>query len=177
MAVTHPATVDLEEERLVAELALLGIRYLSRQTPDQASKARPPEILLADLVCQPSARVRAAVIAVLLAHPEYAAAVPAALERLLPRERLTLQWFYMAAVLLQQEHAPRLRPFLTRWQWLPDLFSAELGLPAEGRPLERLALLGSQQRHRTRAAVNWAGTYEGVAHKLIRRWEREARWK
>jgi len=177
MDAMHPATVDMEEEKLVAELALLGIRYLSRQTPDQASKVRPPETLLADLVRQPSARVRAAVIAVLLARPEYATAVPAALERPPPRERLTLQWFYTAAALLQQEHAPRLRPFLTQWRWLPDLFSAELGLPAAGTPHERLALLGSQQRHRTRAAVNWAGTYEGVAHKLIRRWEREARWK
>ena len=175
MDVTYPATVDIEE-KLVAELALLGIRYLSRQTPYQANKVRPPETLMADLVRQSSARVRAAVIAVLLAHPEYAAAVPAALERLPPRERLTLRWFYMAAVLLQQEHAARLRPFLTQWRWLPDLFSAELGLPAEGTPHERLALLGSKQRRRTRAAVNWAGTYERVAHKLIRRWEREVQW-
>jgi hypothetical protein len=67
--------------------------------------------LLADLVRQPSGRVRAAVIAVFLSHPEYADAVLAALMR------LTLQSFYLAAVLLQQEHAPRLRPFLaSRWR-------------------------------------------------------------
>ena len=65
---------------------------------------RCTHVLLADLVQQPSARVRAAVIAVFLAHPEYAAAVPAALERLGPTERLTLRFFYTAAVLLQQEH-------------------------------------------------------------------------
>ncbi len=57
------------EEELVAELDLLGIRYLSRQSSYRASQVRPPEALLADLVRQPSARVRAAVIAVLLAHP------------------------------------------------------------------------------------------------------------
>ena len=105
------------EEELVAELELLGVRYLSRQSSYQASRVRPPETLLADLVRQPSARVRAAVIAVLLAHPEYADAVPVALEQLLPAERLTLQSFYAAAVLLQQEHADRLRAFLgTRWR-------------------------------------------------------------
>jgi len=99
-----------EEERIVAELELLNIRYLSRTLPDTAASVRPPDILLADLIQQPSARVRAAVIAVFLAHPEYAAAVPAALERLGPTERLTLRFFYTAAVLLQQEHTERLRP-------------------------------------------------------------------
>ncbi|MBU0491459.1 MAG: hypothetical protein KKA73_02745 [Chloroflexi bacterium] len=166
-----------EEEKLVAELGLLGIRYLSRQTLYQAYEVRPPENLLADLVQQPCARVRVAIIAVLLAHPELAVAVPAALEQLQPHERLSLQWFYVAAMLLQREYASRLRPFLTtQWQWLPDLFSVELGLPAGGTPRERLILLGHQQRRQTQTAVNWAGTYEQVAHKLIRRWEREVQW-
>ena len=95
----------MEEERLVAELELLGIRYLSRYTSDQAERIRPPDVLLADLVRQPSARVRAAVLAVLLAHPEYAEAVPTALQQLGPAERRTLRLFYTAAVLLQQEYA------------------------------------------------------------------------
>ena len=166
-----------EEERLVAELGLLGIRYLSRQSPYQANQVRPPKVLLADLVRQPSARVRAAVIAVLLSHPEYAEAVPAALKRLRPPERLTLQSFYVAAMLLQQEHAHRLQPFLaTRWQWLPDMFSAELGLPTQGTPRERLILLGYTHRQRTKATVNWVGTYEQVARRLIHYWERETQW-
>ncbi len=80
----------------------------------------------------------------------------------------------MADVLLQQEHANRLRPLLTgQWQWLPDLFSVELGLPTEGTPRERLALLGQKQRHWTQAAVNWVGTYEQAVHKLIRHWEED----
>lgn len=166
-----------EEERLVAELELLGIRYLSRQSAYQANQVRPPEVLLADLVRQPSARVRTAVIAVLLSRPEYAEAVPAALKQLRSPERLALQSFYMAAMLLQQEHANRLQAFLaTRWQWLPDLFSAELELPAKGTPRERLVLLGRKHRHWTKAAVNWVGTYEQVVHKLIHHWERETQW-
>ena len=83
----------------------------------------------------------------------------------------------MAAVLLQQEHANRLRPLLTvQWQWLPDLFSVEFGLPTEGTPRERLALLGRKQRHWTQAAVNWVGTYEQAVHKLIHHWEKEIQW-
>lgn len=164
-----------EEERIVAELESLGIRYLSRRTFIQATGVRPPDVLLADLVRQPSARVRSAVIAVLLAHPEHAAAVPAALEHLRPTERLTLQLFYTAAVLLQQEHAKRLRAFADGHQ-LPDWFSAELGLPQTAPPHERLEALGRQHRQRTQARVNWTGTYESVAQHLLRSWELEARW-
>jgi hypothetical protein len=165
----------VEEERLVAELGLLGIRYLSRRTSTQVERLRPPDVLLADLVRQPSARVRSAVIAVLLAHPEYAAAVPAALERLKPAERLTLRLFYTAAVLLQQEHTERLRAFVDGHQ-LPDRFSAELGLPRTTPLHEQLSALGRQHRQRTQVCVNWIGTYESVAQHLLRSWELEARW-
>ena len=166
-----------EEEKLVAELDLLGIRYLSRQSPYQARRVRPPEALLADLIRQPSARVRSAVISVLLAHPEYVRAIPPALERLRPPEQLVLRLFYTAAVLLQQEYGDRLQPFVAaRWQHLPDLFSAEFGLPSEGPPRQRLALLGLVHRHRTGATVNWTGTYDNTARHLIRRWELERQW-
>lgn len=166
--------MNREEERIVAELELLGIRYLSRHTPDRAERVRPPDVLLADLVRQPSARVRAALIAVLLAHPEYAEAVPAALERLHLAEQWTLRLFYTAAVLLQQEYAERLRSFVVG-QRLPDWFAADLNLPAAS-PRERLAALGRQHRQRTQAHVNWVGTYENVARRLLRSWELEAQW-
>ncbi len=68
-----------DEEAIVAELELLGIRYLARQTAFQAAQVRPAAQLLADLVRQRSARVRESVIPVLLAHPSYAHAVPEAL--------------------------------------------------------------------------------------------------
>lgn len=164
-----------EEERLVAELELLGIRYLSRCTSDRAECVRSPDVLLADLVRQPSARVRAAVIAVLLAHPEYVEAVPAALERLRPTERWTLQLFYTAAVLLQQEYAERLRSFMAG-QRLSDQFTVDLGLPDTASPRERLVALGRQHRQQTQAHINWIGTYESVVHRLLRSWELEAQW-
>ncbi len=163
-----------EEEKLVAELDLLGIRYLSRQTTYRARRVRPPESLLADLIRQPSARVRAAAIAVLLSHPEYADAVPAALEQLDSEERLTLRSFYAASVLLQLEYADRLRSFqAAQWRLLPKLPQAmdDLNLPTQGTPRARLSALGEEQRRRTRTVANWAGTYEQVAGQLLRQWE------
>lgn len=166
-----------EEERLVAELELLGVRYLSRQSAYQAVSVRPPAELLADLIRQPSARVRLAAIAVLLARPNVAEAARAAIAGLGEYEALTLRLFYTAACLLQREHAGRLRPFLTgAWHDLPDMFSGDLGLAAAGTAGERLRELGAAHRRFTGAAVNWTGTYQDVAKRLLRRWELEQTW-
>ena len=166
-----------QEEQLVAELERLGIRYLSRQTNYQAQDVRPPWMLLVDLIQQPSSRIRTAVIAVLLARPEYAQAIPTTLERLQPRDRWTLKLFYTAAVLLQKEYAQHLRPFLgNRWQWLPDWFSSDFGLNAKKAPRELLRFLGLQHRQYTDIHLNWMGTYVNVAQQLLRRWELENLW-
>jgi len=165
------------EDMIVAELEQLNIRYLARRGGDTGPQMRPPAELLADLMRQPSARVREAVIAVLLAHPAYAQAVPAALAQLSAPEQSALRFLYSAAVLLQQQYVDALRPYIAdRWQWLPDLFSQELGIPRSGTPRERLERLGVIHRAYTRSAINWAGTYENVARKLVRRWRLEHRW-
>ena len=166
---------DCEEERLVAELEQLGIHYLSRCTTTQARHVRPPDALLADLVQQASARVRNAVIAVLLIRPDYAEAMPLALARLQPHEQLTLRIFYTAAALLQQVYGAQLLQ-LVNGQLLPDRFAASLDLPTTASARERLAALGRRHRQATGRAVNWVGTYENVVRCLLRSWELEARW-
>ena len=167
-----------EEERLVAELELLGIRYLSRQTADVADCVRPADRLLADFTHQPSARVRQALIALLLAHPEYAVAAPEALTHLSSSRQLTLKLLYTAAVLLQQEHVQQLKPLLgDRWRSLPDLFSDDLGIEVTGTPRDRLRDLGRVHRWDTGIVANWAGTYENVVHKLLRSWQGVESWK
>jgi len=174
---TTPDTDSLAtEDSIVAELEQLDIRYLSRRSSEAGLQGRPPATLLADLMRQPSARVREAVIAVLLAQPAYAQAIPAALAQLSASEQLALRFFYSAAVLLQQQYADMLRPYVAeRWQGLPDLFSQELGVAMQGAPQERLARLGVAHRAHTRSAVNWTGTYDNVARKLLRRWNLEHR--
>jgi hypothetical protein len=166
-----------QEERLVAELESLGVGYLSRESALPVRQVRAPQRLLAGLIRQPSSRVRTAVIAVLLAHPELARNVPGALRRLHPAEQLTLKLFYTAAVALQKEHARRLQAFMPgRWQSLPDDYSAEFHLDASQPPGEFLRALGSIHRQQTGSVLNWTGTYENVAHHLLRRWELERQW-
>ena len=165
------------EEQVVAQLEQLGVRYLSRQAQVVPTPARSTHDLLADLVLQPSSRVRTALIALLLAHPDYAAAIPAAIQQLTPSESLTLKTFYTAAVLLQRQHADRLQEFLgSDWCWLPDLFSDELGV--EGNtPMARLHSLGRIHARWSGARLNWTGTYQNASHLLLRRWELEQAWK
>lgn len=170
--------VNIQEEHLVAELGTVGVRYLSRRTELPDEPVRLPARFLADLIRQPSSRVRMAFIAALLAQPDLAADVPAALHRLKSADQLTLKLLYTAAVILQQKHADRLQDFLaSHWQWLPDLFAAELGLEASQEPNERLSALGAIHRQRTGIILNWTGSYENVAHHLLHRWEIEHQWK
>jgi hypothetical protein len=165
------------EEQLVAQLEQLGVRYLSRQAHVNPTPAHPAHDLLADLVQQPSSRVRTALIALLLAHPDYSAAIPAAIQQLTSSEALTLKTFYTAAVLLQRQHADRLKEFLgSDWRWLPDLFSDELGVEGD-TPLARLHSLGRIHARWSGARLNWTGTYENASHLLLRRWELEQAWK
>jgi hypothetical protein len=165
------------EERLVAELETLGVRYLSRQSSVQVDQVRSPARFLAELVQQPSSRVRTALIAALLAQPTLSQSIPAALKRLNQEERLTLKLLYTAAVILQKKYSEHLRLFLTtRWEWLPDLYSAELGLATDQPPDDLLCALGATHRRRTGILLNWTGTYENVAQHLLHRWELEKQW-
>ncbi len=172
-----PALQYPKEERLVAELERLGIRYLSRQTIIQAKRVRSPQRLIAALIQQPSSRVRTAAIAIFLANPIFAESLPGAMQLLSVSERQTLKLFYTAAVYLQHKHALRLQAFLgERWQWLPDWYSAELNIVGGQPPDELLTQLGHEQQRMTGIMANWTGTYENVAHHLMRRWELEQKW-
>lgn len=165
----------LDEEQVVSALEALGVRYLSRQGEAQSEMNAPSE-LLAALVRQPSSRVRAALIALLLAHPDFAVHGPEALSLLNEQEAQTFKLFYSAAVLLQRHYATTLHTFLgSRWQELPDLFSAELGITGQSI-MERLKALAHIHTRLSGLALNWAGTYESAAQHLLRRWKAEAEW-
>jgi hypothetical protein len=141
------------EERLVAELAQLGVNYLSRQAV-VPTIPRLPRIILAELVRQPSSRVRTALISLLLVNPQYASKIPAALKRLGGGDSLTLKLFYSAAVFLQQKYAILINKFSrSPWIELPDLFSSELAIRGETLQ-ERLIALGDLHMRLTSVQLN-----------------------
>lgn len=164
------------EEQIIAELERLGVRYLSRQMKIESVEMRAPDSLLAELITQPSSRVRLALIALLLARPDYAAYAAPALRTLGAQEAQTFKFFYTAAALLQRQYAKVLHEFLgAQWRELPDLFADEIGVTGTS-PAERLRSLAQRHAQWSGVRLNWAGTYESAARHLLRRWEMEQQW-
>jgi hypothetical protein len=166
------------EEQIVAELETAGVCYLSRHTDQKIRSKRPPYRLLADLVCQPSSRVRLATIALLLAQPSYAQSISEALE-ILPSERqFLLMVLYSAAVFLQQVYRKPIEKYQgRRWHPLPDIFSTELNIPLDLPPQQRLAALGRLYRSHSGVDLNWSGTFDNAARHWLRQVELEERWQ
>ena len=171
------STININnEELLVAELEQLGVRYLSRLTNEKVRQMRPPHKLLADLIQQPSSRVRSALIALLLARPSYGEHILQAMRQLTHDQAETLKLFYTAAVLLQREYTSTLQTFLgADYCWLTDFFSTEFNLPVTN-PKEQLKALATLHQQKTGRILNWAGTYQNAALHLLRRWELEQIW-
>ena len=161
------------EEELVAELAQLGICYLSRQSIAPPTQTHAPAELIADLTRQPSSRVRAALIPLFLAHPQYAAHVRDAAKNIDSGQAITLKFFYTAAALLQRKYEDRLRQ--DDAPTLPDLFGTELGLSSTSID-EQLDELGKKHQAASGLRLNWAGSYENAGRHLLRQWELEGKW-
>ena len=157
------------EEKVVAELERLGVHYLSRLTNFSTHKIYSPAQFIADIVKQPSARVRNAVISLFLARPEYSAYVQEALRHSNAETALTLKFFYTAAVLLQEKY--QINPTTV----LPDFFLAEFGVTGRN-PDEKLHSLGQKHQQVSGKSINWQGTYENAAKHLLHQWELEKAW-
>lgn len=167
----------IREDTLVTELECLGIRYIYRSTTCKVADPRPIDYLLADVVRQPSSRVRGALISLLLLHPEYSSHVPFALKRLRGENRWLFKIYYTAAVILQAKYYDRLQSLIQgKWVDLPDLFSPELSLPADASLEEKLRKLGEWHQLQIGELVNWVGTYDNAARHLIHQLELEVQW-
>ena len=167
---------SLSANELTAELQAHGLAFLVGKQPAPSTPRLSSAKLLADLAQQQDARLRAALIALLLSNATVADAVPVALSQMDGRAQMTLKIYYTAAVILQDKHAERLRSLSPGWFPLSDLFSQELGLPAVEDPQMRLQQLGQLHHQVTGLTANWPGTYEYAAMRLIRRLEKEALW-
>lgn len=167
----------IEEDQLVAELRQLGITYLSNRKIDNLKKRRSPARLLADTVCQPSSRVRTAVIALFLLHPDYSEFVTLTSELLNTNQYMLLKLFYTAAVYLQRLYQSELVSIVgSNWQWLPDLFGVELGITSGLLPQDAIIRIGLRHQELTQTLTNWSGTYKNTIDHLLRYKQLEALW-
>jgi len=174
MATDLGDTVVLTPGRLVDALDTLGVRFL--RGGSGATARAEPAALLAGLAASAEARLRLALIPLLLARPEFAHDAGSALQQMSPAAAVTFRCYYTAARWLQVKHRGRLTASLGATQPLPDLFGEELGLAAYTDPDAALRALASQQQALTGRALNWYGSYEHAAHTWLRQLEQEALW-
>jgi len=167
---------EASADELIGALNALGVHFLAGGESVVPFPALPPARLLAALAQQTDARLRLAIVALLLWRPELARAIPEATAYLAEPALTTLKLFYTAAALLQQEYAAQLHDLLGQWEPLPDLFSEELQIPPADSTEVRLKRLGECHRSLSGLAANWIGTYKYAAERLIKRLEWEAQW-
>lgn len=106
---------------IISALKAWGIHYFA--PGDIAPQPISPEKLVFLLAGHKSPRFRLALIPLFLLHPEWSQFLT------VPSVPLAVQKYYTAAVCLQRMWSVRLGFYLGKQQELPDLFSANLGLP------------------------------------------------
>lgn len=141
----------------------------------------PPEIpepadLLVSLIACDEARLRSALIPLLLRHPEFAQDAASAAGRLSASYRFAFICFYTAAALLQRKHASRLTALGIDFRQLPHLFSVELSLLDGLDQDEALRRLAARHRALSGKAINWLGTYEHAAERWLTHMEHRRVW-
>ena len=158
---------------LVGALDALGIVFLAGGTSDVHLS---PIELLQGLSRAPEARLRSAIIPLVLRHPEFAPDARAAAQSLTGVPRVTLECYYSAGFVLQSKYRERLERMFGPQTRLPDWFSAGLGLARFAGVDADLRALGDRHAVLTGLPLNWVGTYLHSAERFMRHCEAEERW-
>jgi hypothetical protein len=160
------------EDQLVAELWARDVRFLMGSHPQTAPLLAPAN-LIASLAQSANARVRLSLIPLFLSHPEFSADAEKADKSLLaPPSQLVLRFYYTAAIILQRKYWERLGKLFTKQMQLPDLFSKKMGVLLGENPDEALTSLAKRHQVLSGQAINWRGTYEHAAERLIKHMEK-----
>ena len=162
--------------QLIAEINRRGIHFLAGESAGNDLEKLSPAELMAGLASNADARIRLALVAVLLQHPQYAVDAHEAMELLNNQNRLTFQLYYTAAHFLQIIYRDKLQQTLESFQCLPDLFSRDLGIKKIGSPEESLKELASRHNEISGLPLNWYGTYHYAAKRVLTRLEKERQW-
>lgn len=162
---------------LAHALDVVDVPFVAGGSQSAAFRMPQPAVMLASLAACEEARLRLALIPLLLRHPEFALHARAALRQMTPAVQTGFKCYYTAAVLLQQKYQERLNALIGDTEPLPDLFSAELGMLCCSIPDDDLRALADRQKALTGRAINWQGTYEHGAQRLLRTLEGRKRWQ
>ena len=125
---------------------------------------------------QADARMRLALIAVLLQRPEFALEADDVLAMLTNDYQPIFKLYYTAACYLQSKYHEQLENLLGHVQTIPDLFSEQLNLATGDSVEKNLQRLALRHKEITDLDVNWYGTYHHAAKRVMTRLRREREW-
>jgi len=162
---------------LVGALDALDVPFLTNGAQTERALALTPAELLQGLAQSSEARVRSAIIPLLLRHPEFADGARLATARLQGQPQFTLELFYTAALLLQKKYAARLARLFGAQETLSDLFSATLQIELTNDVEQALACVGERHTLLSGLRMNWTGGYEHAARTWLDYVEFRARRK
>jgi hypothetical protein len=160
------------EDQLVSELWARDVQFLRGRTPLLSAILLPNAKLIASLAESSDPRVCFSLIPLFLRHPEYSAHILEANQSLSSQaSKITLKFYYTAAVFLQKKYLERIQSIMGEQIQLLDFFSNELGFVPDEEPNIALIQLAEQHHRSTGQFVNWLGTYEHAADVWLRQME------
>lgn len=168
---------DAAGDDLVNILNSLDVPFLAGGTSGGQVFDIPASSLLARLAASPEARLRLALIPLLLRHPQFAAQASSTLKELPAAAASVFKCYFVAAALLQRKYWGRLQALGMPSMLLPALFFAELAIPDVCHPDDGLKLLADRQAALSGRQINWLGTYEHAADRYLTHLERRITWR
>lgn len=160
------------EDQLVSELWARDVQFLRGRTSLPIDTMLTDTKLITSLAESSDPRVCFSLIPLFLRHPEYSAYILEANKSLSSQtSKITLQFYYTAAVFLQKKYLERIQSIMGEQKQLQDFFSEELGFTPDNEPDHALAQLAKQHHLSTGQFVNWLRTYEHAADVWLRQME------
>ena len=84
--------------------------------------------------------------------------------------------YYTAAYYLQKAYAVQLQDVLNPYDELPDYYSEELKIEKNNSVKNQLKRLAERHKEITGLPLNWYGTYNSAAQRVITRLKKERAW-
>lgn len=159
-----------DRNQIVENLRVLGICYLaSGEIKQEARVSLAPQVLIKRIAENSDPRLRLALIALFIRHPQHSKIVSDLGGQLNEPARTELKTFYMAAVYLQRFWMPRLKLYIKDFRLLPDLYSKELFLPQPEDRHGKIGLYALADWHANRSPYhfNWRASYLKVMDLLF----------
>lgn len=175
--INSPIHELISPDELAWSLEVLDVPFIAGASPSPGFQTPPPAVVMSSLASSDEARLRLALIPLLLLHPEYSLHAVSALQSMSPVAHICFKCYYTAASLLQQKYRSRLDALVGHVDTLIDLFSTELGMTPGSDPDDGLRSLADRQRTLTGQYINWLGTYEHSVQRLLGTLESRMQWR